>query len=56
LLVNGWVSAHCGVSGRNHRVRIYTLTAAGRKQLANEVERVGRVIDGIARVMRLAET
>ncbi|MBZ5726789.1 MAG: PadR family transcriptional regulator [Acidobacteriia bacterium] len=55
MLIEGWVSAEWGVSARHRRVRIYTLTPAGRKQLTLETERVGRVLDGIARVMRLAE-
>ena len=52
LLIEGWVSAKWGISARNRRVRIYTLTVAGRKQLGRETKRVGRVIDGIVRVMR----
>lgn len=52
LLIQGWVSAEWGLSGRNRRVRIYTLTPAGRKQLNQEVKRVGRLIDGVTRVMR----
>ncbi len=55
LLIEGWVSAEWSISTRNRRVRAYTLTAAGRKQLSRETKRVGRVIDGIARVMRLSE-
>jgi transcriptional regulator len=55
LLIEGWVSAEWGVSARNRRVRIYTVTAAGRKQLSRETKRVGRVLDGIARVMRVSE-
>ena len=55
LLIEGWVSAEWGVSARKRRVRVYTLTSAGRKQLGRETKRVGRVIDGIARVMRLSE-
>jgi PadR family transcriptional regulator len=55
LLIEGWVSARWGMSARNRRVRIYTLTAAGRKQLSREMKRVGRVMDGIARVMRPSE-
>jgi PadR family transcriptional regulator PadR len=55
MLIEGWVSAEWGMSARNRRVRIYTLTAAGRKQLSQEMKRVGRVIDGIARVMRPSE-
>jgi len=55
LLIEGWVTAKWATSARKRRVRVYTLTAAGRKQLGKETQRVGRVIDGIARVMRLSE-
>jgi len=56
MLIEGWVSAEWSTSARNRRVRVYTLTPAGRKQLSRETRRVGRVIDGIARVMRPSET
>src|SRR5246127_2895645 len=36
LLLNGWVKAEWGASENNRRARYYTLTAAGRKQLASE--------------------
>src|SRR5689334_17325665 len=52
LLIEGWVSAEWGMSSRNRRVRVYTLTLAGRKQLTREMKRVGRVIEGTARAMR----
>lgn len=55
MLIEGWVSADWGMSARNRRVRIYTLTTAGRKQLSQEMKRVGRVIDGMVRVMRPSE-
>jgi PadR family transcriptional regulator PadR len=55
MLIEGWVSAQWGVSARNRRIRIYTLTASGRKQLNREMKRVGRVIDGLVRVMRPSE-
>jgi len=55
MLIEGWVSAEWGMSARNRRVRIYKLTAAGRKQMSQEMKRVGRVMDGIARVMRPSE-
>jgi PadR family transcriptional regulator, regulatory protein PadR len=55
LLIEGWVSAEWGTSARNRRVRVYTLTSAGRKQLNREVERLSRVIDGITRVIRPSE-
>ena len=34
LLLKGWVKAEWGASENNRRARYYTLTAAGRKQLA----------------------
>jgi len=55
MLIEGWVSAEWGMSARNRRIRIYTQTASGRKQLSREMKRVGRVIDGIARVLRPSE-
>jgi PadR family transcriptional regulator PadR len=54
LLIEGWVSAKWGLSARNRRVRIYTLTATGRNQLTREAKRLGRVIEGTARAMRLS--
>ena len=36
LLLNGWVRAEWGASENNRRARYYSLTAAGRKQLAIE--------------------
>lgn len=56
LLIEGWVSAEWTMSARNRRVRVYTLTATGRKQLTREVKRVSRLIEGIVRVMRPSET
>ena len=55
MLIESWVSAEWGISARKRRVRVYTLTPAGRKQMASEVKRVGRVMDGIARIMRPSE-
>jgi PadR family transcriptional regulator PadR len=54
LLASGWVSATWGASENNRRARYYSLTAAGRRQLA--VERVGfeRMAAAIARVLEQA--
>jgi len=52
----GWVSAEWGVSAQNRRIRIYQITAAGRKQLEREVSAFERMLDGIARVMRMAQS
>jgi len=54
LLLNGWVKAEWGVSQNNRRARYYTLTAAGRKQLAAERENFARMIGAIQRVLEFA--
>ena len=56
MLKAGWVSAEWGVSARNRRVRIYRITPAGRKQLDREVSAFERMLDGIARVMKVAQS
>jgi PadR family transcriptional regulator, regulatory protein PadR len=52
MLVKGWVKAEWGVSETNRRVRFYQLTAAGRKQLAAEVEGYERVNSAIQHILR----
>lgn len=54
LLLNGWVKAEWGASENNRRARYYTLTAAGRRQLASEREEFARVIGAIQKVLDLA--
>jgi PadR family transcriptional regulator len=51
LLRNGWVKAEWGASDNNRRARYYTLTAAGRKQLAAERIEFNRMIGAIQRVL-----
>jgi hypothetical protein len=50
------VAAEWGVSQHNRRVRIYKITAAGRKQLEREVSSFERMLDGISRVMGPTES
>lgn len=52
LLLNGWAKAHWGVSENNRRARYYTLTAAGRRQLAAEQAQFNRIISAIRQVLR----
>jgi PadR family transcriptional regulator PadR len=52
LLLNGWVTAEWGASENNRRARYYTLTAAGRKQLASETREFDRLIGAIHTVLR----
>ncbi len=54
LLLNGWVKAAWGTSENNRRARYYTLTAAGRKQLAAERAEFDRMIGAIQRVLGTA--
>ena len=54
LLANGWVAAEWGVSENNRRARYYTLTAAGRKQLAAERAEFERLVGAIQRVLQFA--
>ena len=56
LLREDWVAADWGMSPRNRKVRIYRITAAGRKQLQREVSSFERMLEGIRRVMRPAES
>jgi PadR family transcriptional regulator, regulatory protein PadR len=52
LLLKGWVKAAWGTSENNRRARYYTLTAAGRKQLAAERAEFERMVGGIQGVLR----
>ena len=47
----GWVSAEWGVSENNRRARYYRLTAAGRKQLAQEEESWHQLTGAVALVL-----
>ncbi|HWB15571.1 MAG TPA: PadR family transcriptional regulator [Vicinamibacterales bacterium] len=51
LLVNGWVKAEWGISENNRRARYYTLTAAGRRQLAAERAEFDRIVGAIQGVL-----
>jgi PadR family transcriptional regulator PadR len=46
----GWIKGGWGTSDNNRRARFYTLTAAGRKQLAAERSRWTRMVDSIEMV------
>ena len=51
LLREELVAAEWGISATNRRVRIYKLTAAGRKHLEREVSRFEKMLEGIVRVL-----
>jgi len=54
LLLDGYVRAEWGTSENNRRARYYTLTAAGRKQLAAEQDEFERMVGAIQAVLRFA--
>jgi PadR family transcriptional regulator PadR len=54
LLLNGFVDAEWGPSENNRRARFYSLTAAGRKQLAAERAEFDRLVTAIHRVLQSA--
>ena len=49
-----WVSSFWGTSENNRRARFYRLTAAGRRQLANQASRWDEIVKAINRVLRPA--
>ncbi|HEY6267653.1 MAG TPA: PadR family transcriptional regulator [Candidatus Acidoferrum sp.] len=51
---DGWVSAEWGFSDNNRRARYYRLTAAGRKQLAEEEKNWERLTQAVAHVLQFA--
>jgi transcriptional regulator len=51
----GWVSSEWGVSENNRRAKYYSITRAGRKQLAAEEEGWRRTSEIIARFLKASE-
>ncbi len=51
---DGWVRGKWGTTDSKREARFYTITAAGRRQLAEEEEIWARLTDGVARVLRFA--
>jgi transcriptional regulator len=54
MLIKGWVKGEWGATAENRRARYYRLTAAGRKQLEQEILRFERVIGAVTRVIQTA--
>jgi transcriptional regulator len=50
----GWIAADWGASENNRRARFYSLTKAGRKQLAVEVSKWERLSAGVNLVLHRA--
>jgi PadR family transcriptional regulator PadR len=56
MLKTGWLKSEMGLSARNRPVRIFRLTAAGRKHLEEERSRVEKMFAGISRVLAVAQS
>lgn len=50
----GWIRGRWGTTEKNRQARFYAITAAGRRQLAQERESWERLTDGVSRVLRFA--
>ncbi|PYQ70315.1 MAG: PadR family transcriptional regulator [Acidobacteria bacterium] len=50
-----WISSSWGTSDNNRKAKFYSLTKAGRRQLATEAENWQRVAGVIGRLLRLSE-
>ena len=54
MLMKGWVEAEWGISATKRRVRFYSLTRAGRKQLAAELSGYTNMNEAIRAVLKFA--
>jgi PadR family transcriptional regulator PadR len=50
----GWIKAEWGASETNRRARYYTITPAGRKQLATEQDKWMAIAGAVAQFLRYA--
>ena len=49
---DGWVSSTWVITDKGRKARVYTITARGKKQLADEQENWSRLTRGVTRVLR----
>lgn len=54
LIQKGWISSDWGISENNRKAKFYSITRAGRKQLASETENWERISGVVGRVLQLA--
>lgn len=54
MLLKGWVTGEWVKVGPKRETRVYTLTAAGRRQLATELSDFARAVEAIVRVIQPA--
>ena len=51
---DGWLKSAWGMTEKNREARFYSITARGRKQLAEEQANWSRLTEGVDRVLRFA--
>ena len=54
LVQKRWIRAEWGASDNNRKAKFYSITAAGRKQLAAEAQNWGRISGVIGRLLSLS--
>lgn len=54
MLLEGWVKAASGVSESGRRVRFYTLTRTGARQLQREIDEYEQATAAIQAILRMA--
>lgn len=54
MIQAGWLKSKWGLSDNNRRARYYSITIAGRRQLAEETEGWSQLTEAVARVLSLA--
>lgn len=55
LVQKGWIKAEWGTSENNRKAKFYSITKAGRKQLAAETENWERIAGVIGRLLLLGD-
>jgi PadR family transcriptional regulator len=51
---DGWIRSEWAITEKNRQARFYSLTPAGRRQLAEEEASWARLTDGVQRVLQYA--
>jgi transcriptional regulator len=51
----GWITSDWGISDNNRKAKFYSLTSAGRRQLATEQQNWNRLASAIGLVLRASE-
>jgi transcriptional regulator len=52
MMKEGWLESEWGLSATNRKVRVYSITALGKKKLRHEVLSFEQMMEGFTRVMK----